>query len=84
MGLYNAMEGRIMGAVCIHFGLPLEMPESVRRADREALATEARDLMDMTEAWKAYDAPKWEEKVVALGEFAAFHLFTERFRELTA
>lgn len=35
----------MMAAVCGRFGLPMEMPASVRAADEIVLATEARDLM---------------------------------------
>lgn len=45
MAGYKAIEGAFMAAVCERFGLPLEMPASVRRADEVLLATEARDLM---------------------------------------
>lgn len=42
---YREAEGRVMGAVCVRFGLAMEMPASVHRADNVLLATEARDLM---------------------------------------
>jgi hypothetical protein len=42
---YVRLEQAMMRAVCERFGLPLDMPESVRYADEVLLATEARDLM---------------------------------------
>jgi hypothetical protein len=42
---YMVFERRFMSAICDAFGLPHEMPASVRAADEIVLASEARDLM---------------------------------------
>lgn len=42
---YKKAEAALMHAVCLRFGLPLEQPEAVTRADAVMLATEVRDLM---------------------------------------
>ncbi len=41
---YAEIEGRMMDAICIRFGLPLTMPAQVKEADNAVLATEFRDL----------------------------------------
>ena len=53
MAPYREAERRLMAVICDRFGLPREMPESVRRADEMMLATESRDLM-------APRHPEWE------------------------
>lgn len=45
MEAYREAERQAMRAVCLRFGLPLEEPESVKRADLLLLSTEARDVM---------------------------------------
>lgn len=40
------IEARVMEAIARHFGLPVQMPESVERADTAILVDEFRDLMD--------------------------------------
>ena len=42
---YVACERKLQQAICIRFGLPLEEPPSVKKADNLLLATEARDLL---------------------------------------
>lgn len=42
---YIEAEARMMEAVCQRFGLPIQEPPSVKKADTKLLATEARDLM---------------------------------------
>jgi hypothetical protein len=41
---YRAAEARMMAAICERFGLPLEEPPEVKRADRATLLAEFRDL----------------------------------------
>lgn len=57
MAGYRAAQRKLMAAACEQFGLPLEMPASVKRADTMLLATEARDLFDQLD-------PEWEERFV--------------------
>jgi hypothetical protein len=44
MHVYRAAEERLLQAVAARFGLPPATPDSVKRADRIALATEFRDV----------------------------------------
>jgi len=44
MEAYRHAEDAVLRAICVRFGLPLVMPGSVSWADRQVLATEARDL----------------------------------------
>lgn len=45
MERYSEIEAAFMAAIAEQFGLPPEMPASVKRADEALLAAEARDLM---------------------------------------
>lgn len=55
---YKAIERRVEAAVMASFGLPAEMPASVRRADLVMLATEQRDLMPTSDMrWEWQDMP---------------------------
>jgi hypothetical protein len=52
LGNYRELEASVWEAVCIRFGLPLELPPEVKHADLVALATEKRDLMpEHAEVW---------------------------------
>lgn len=51
---YREAEDRLMAVICKKFGLPREMPDEVRLADRRALRTEARDLGLYTKDWDGY------------------------------
>lgn len=42
---YQVAERRLQRAICVRFGLPLEMPESIHVLDDRVLETEARELM---------------------------------------
>ncbi len=42
---YSEIEGKVMAAVCQKFGLPPEMPASVKAMDATLLFTEKRDVM---------------------------------------
>lgn len=69
MPAYKAMERVVMAAVCERFGLAIEEPASVKRADNVLLFTEARDLMcHPPNAWRDIAVPlpepiePWEPK----------------------
>lgn len=83
---YQALERRIETAVLERFGLPPELPASVKHADRVMLRTEQRDLMSA-------DGHLWtstagiEPLTTRLYPFppvAARQAFLKRYDELTA
>jgi hypothetical protein len=51
-GEYAKLEARIHAAICLKFGVELDMPHSVREADLKMLVTEKRDLMADGYDWK--------------------------------
>lgn len=82
---YRAAEATLMRAVCLRFGLPLEMPGIVAEVDAALLVTEVRDLMfARPEHWAAYEhiAPLGERIVPWSPSVAAIE-FRHRFNELT-
>lgn len=85
---YKAIEQRVEAAVLARFGLPAELPPSVKHADLVALATERRDLMPQTpvrDSWALLQgiAPS-PFPIQAVPARSARLLFLERFAELTA
>ena len=53
----EALERRIMRALCVKHGLPEEMPEIVRVADELALALEAQRLLGVGPQWPVRHVP---------------------------
>ena len=84
---YAEIEAGIMGAVCERFGLPSEMPESVRRADAAMLVTELRDLMGPPPApWTSAQGERAEplpERIVTWAPRRAKSEFLSRFDDIT-
>jgi hypothetical protein len=81
---YIDFETEMQIAVCKRFGLPLQEPPSVKRADTKLLATEARDLMSPLHSdWIQVVSPlpfvieTWDHR-------KAKDMFMQRFFELTA
>lgn len=82
--VYREVEADVMRSVCIRFGLPIEMPESVKVADEIMCATEARDLMPSGEyAWVFKQAPLETRIFQPLTPDAAKRAFLYRFEELS-
>jgi hypothetical protein len=55
---YREIEAQVQRAVCEHFGLSVEQPDSVSVADSVLLHTEARDLMGQPpNSWKHMAEP---------------------------
>lgn len=82
---YRDTEAVIMRAICERFGLGIEMPESVHRADDILLATEVRDLMTPNEdIWGKWIAgtPTLPEPIVCLPPGVARKWFLSRFEQL--
>jgi hypothetical protein len=80
---YRAAEDAVMAAVCERFGLPVEMPETVVRADYVHLCAEARDLMPELNSWwqRCAEPLPWTVEPWTAEEARA--RFLARFGELT-
>lgn len=82
---YRAIEARVWRVIAARFGLPDELPESVRHADAVLLATEKRDLLGPVPAsWGTWPAPMLERIDHPWAPEWACRNFLSRFRELTA
>ena len=85
---YRLAEDRLMAAVCERYGLPPQMPQSVKLADRLLLATEFRDVTTV-------DDLEWIAQVCGVAPPPGFRVescwapafaekrFLARFEELT-
>ena len=82
---YKVIEDRVEAAVFARFGLPAQLPQSVKAADLVLLATEKRDLMPG-------DPSTWEciaghrplaDKIIPWGSNLAKAMFLERFSQLS-
>lgn len=81
---YREIETGVMAAVCVKFGLPLKMPESVAIADNRLLATEARDLMKRSSVpWSALNARPLQDRIAPWTSHEAKYEFLELFARLT-
>lgn len=81
---YQALERRIEAVVLSRFGLPSEIPEPVRQADRIALATERRDLtLPSNRPWGSLDGVSpLPEPITPLPPAEAREAFRTRYFEL--
>jgi 5'-deoxynucleotidase YfbR-like HD superfamily hydrolase len=87
MSIYRVAEDRLMLAVCEKFGLPPEMPHSVKVADKVVLATEFRDVTTVADDldWIVAEcghAPL-DNHIFQWPSAVAEDQFLRRFRELT-
>jgi hypothetical protein len=76
---YKAAEDTLMAAVCERFGLPLQMPASVKEADDMLLRAEQRDLMPNDPS----EGPIYQEKVIPWESATSMTKFLNRYTELT-
>jgi uncharacterized protein len=82
MPRYQQAEAALLRVVAARFELEWPMPEAVVHADRQLLATEARDLMaPAPEPW-ALEAEPLAERIEPWTAAAAEQAFLERYREL--
>lgn len=84
---YRALKATIEAKFFQHFGLPADLPDSVKHADMIMLATEKRDLMPSIAAdrehWGALlDLEPMAEHIVPVGPPLAYVLFMRRWREI--
>lgn len=80
---YSEVEDRIMAAICEAFGLPLDMPPEVKRADNAVLADEAAQIMGPAPATWTLPEPPSGAVIVGLSPAEARAAFLARFNELT-
>lgn len=82
---YKAIEDRVEAAVLGAFGLPAELPASVKRADLIALATERRDLMPWhSSRWECTKGlPLLPCRITPVPPDRARQIFLERYSALT-
>lgn len=80
---YKEAEAQVMRAVCEHFGLPIEEPESVKRADTALLADEAQQIMASPPAAWFLPEPPTGTRIQARGPYGAELMFLIRFEQLT-
>ena len=87
MWFYRTAESLLTRAIAARFGLPPEMPESVKRADRIILATEFRDVTTATDLdWIAAECgaePRPDLRILPWTPPIAEDRFLRRFWELT-
>jgi len=84
LDVYRGYEMQLQAAICFAFGLQIQQPESVKRADYQLLCTEADQLLGPLH-------PDWEARDQALAiniapypPDIAREAFLDRFEELTA
>jgi len=82
MGGYRLAELNLMEVICHKYGLPLDMPESVKVADRRMLITEARDLMPPADWYELADC--YGFTVFPWSAVFSERKFLERYEELTS
>lgn len=82
---FKEIEERVERCVAERFGLPWPMPESVKRADLEALATEQRDVMGTAPmSWGSLLGVRtWDRKIEPTRPVPAKVLFLSEFKRLT-
>lgn len=80
---YMRFEKQMQEAICKRFGLPLEEPVSVKKADKVLLATEARDLMGPLRSDWTQPCDPLPFKIEPLFPQEAKRLFMKRFFDLT-
>ena len=80
--IYKEYEKLNMKAICERFNLSIEEPESIAKADKVLLATEARDLLlNLRKDWVCVEPPL-SEKIEPWAPEIAKQKFLSRFYEL--
>lgn len=83
MGYYREAEERLERVIWQTFGLALEMPPSVKRADNALLRTEQRDLMKPAPAeWQDNREGALEHRITPWPPFQARYEFLRRYEQL--
>ena len=80
---YRLLEAHVQAVVARRFGLPAEMPASVKAADGVLLRVEQRDLMTMPAGWVPQGQLPWQvQRLVPMAPAEAKQRFLWRFEEL--
>jgi len=79
---YLDYEAQMQEAICKRFGLPIQEPPSVKKADTKLLATEARDLMSPLHSDWVNRATPLPFTIDAWEPQKAKNMFMQRFYEL--
>jgi hypothetical protein len=83
---YREIEDGVMRAICARFELPGVTPPEVKRADRELLATEAREFFPVDRRPAEWTLP-WRplpDQIAVWGRHEAEVLFRERWLQVLA
>jgi len=82
---YQELEASIEAAVFARFGLPAELPPSVKRADLQLLVTEKRDLMPSCRnaEWHIDGIEPLERRIHPMTPAHARQAFLDRYWEIT-
>lgn len=87
MQFYRIAEDHLLACIVQKFGLPPEMPESVKRADKILLATEFRDVTNVDDLeWVIAECgcePAESLWITPWAPAVVEHRFLTRFQELT-
>lgn len=79
---YRDCESKVQNAICKRFGLSIDEPPSVKKADRKLLATEARDLLKNLRSDWHYPVEPLAIKIDPWDPKTAEANFLKRFNEL--
>jgi hypothetical protein len=79
---FREIEDAVWIVIADHFGLPHELPQSVKDADVAALMTERRDLMAPPPTPWSREVEPWPEPVEAWSPPEAYQHFMRRAAEL--
>lgn len=81
---YKKTENEVLSAIALRFGLPFDMPPSVKEADERLLVTEARSLCHPNHVlWTDERLEPYEFSIVPMEWRQARREFMNRFEELT-
>lgn len=81
-GVLRDIEDNLHRAIAARFGTLFPHPPEIKIADNVALATEKRDILDITEEWYGLPQPE-EERILPYGPTSARRAWMARFNELT-
>lgn len=82
---YRAIDERIMDVICVRFGLPLGMPESVKEADTRIIENERRELLaEPPLPWTIHGEPLPNVSIQGWNPGEAEFRFYNRLQELLA